>query len=287
MAVIYNTQFVDEKYAATIEANLYFGSVLQPGITFTDKYTAKAGGIYVHKLGGGSSTGVVPGVPGRDFTDTVEVDSLIQMVFNNNFQKSRKIYGVTAAAVGYDKAEAELAEAVKQVSQGWQTSGVASMTKEGTDMADVVAVTALNIKAYIIKMRKMLVLACANPTFALVSADNFEAFLTYSGTQYTPAINDSVLAGRSANLLGINLIEANMLTQATAKYYDYAGVLQTIDLTKVDFIMGDAEAFSALNNFETMRIIDSERFVGSLAQVETNAAYRVNNAARLLVKKHA
>ena len=121
MAVLYNTQNVDEKYSAIIEPNLYYKSVLIPGVTFTDKYEQQAGGIYVHKIGGGKNTGVVPGTPGRDFSDEVVADSLIQMVFNNNFQKSRKIYGVTAQNVAYNKAEAELAEAVKQVSQGWQT----------------------------------------------------------------------------------------------------------------------------------------------------------------------
>ena len=90
MAVIYNTQYVDEKYLPIVEPNLYYNSVLQPGITFTNKYTAQAGGIFIHKLGGGKATGVAPGTPGRDFSDEVVADTLIQAIFNNNFQKSRK-----------------------------------------------------------------------------------------------------------------------------------------------------------------------------------------------------
>jgi hypothetical protein len=76
MSVIYNTQYVDEKYVSILEPNLYYGSVLQPGITFTDKYTVQAGGIFIHKLGGGLSAGVVPGTPGRDFSDAVVADTL-------------------------------------------------------------------------------------------------------------------------------------------------------------------------------------------------------------------
>ena len=90
MAVIYNTQYVDEKYLSIIEPNLYLKSVLIPGVTFTDKYTAQAGGIFIHKLGGGIATGVVPGKPGRDFSDEIVEDTLIQAVFNNNFQKIKK-----------------------------------------------------------------------------------------------------------------------------------------------------------------------------------------------------
>ena len=287
MAVLYNTQNVDEKYLSIIEPNLYYKSVLIPQVTFTDKYEAQAGGIYVHKLGGGKATGVVPGTPGRDFSDEVVADSLIQMVFNNNFQKSRKIYGVTAQNVAYNKAEAELAEAVKQVSQGWQTSGVACMVHEGTDMADTTAITKDNIKDKLIAMRKKVIDNAGDVNFAIVSTSVFEAYLQYTGTDYTPAMNEAVLGARNAKFLGLPIIEANILNQSSAKYYDYAGTQQTEDLTKVDIIMGYYEGFSALNNFETMRIKDSERFSGSLAQVETNAAYRVTNADLIAVKKNA
>lgn len=289
MGVIYNNQNVDEKYLSIIEPNLYYKSVLIPGLTFTDKYETQAGGIYVHKLGGGKDTGVVPGTPGRDFSDEVVADSLIQMVFNNNFQKSRKIYGVTAANVAYDKAEAELAEAVKQVSQGWQTSGVACMVYEGTDAADTEAITKDNVKAKLIGLRKKAIDNAGNVNFAIVSTDVFEAYLQYTGTDYTPAMNEVVLGARNTNVdwLGFTMIEANILNQSSAKYYDHAGSLQTVDLTKVDVIMGYYEGFSALNNFETMRIKDSERFSGSLAQVETNAAYRVTNKDLIIVKKNA
>lgn len=287
MSVIYNTQYVDEKYSAIIEPNLYYKSVLVPGVTFTDKYEEMAGGIFVHKLGGGKATGVVPGTPGRDFTDSVEADSLIQIVFNNNFQKSRKIYGVVANNVAYNKAEAELAEAVKQVSQGWQTSGVACMVNEGTDLGDTTAITKSNIKDMIISARKTIVDNAGEANFVLVSTSVFEAYLQYSGTDYTPAMNEEALGGRNVNFLGLIMIEANILNQAQAKYYDHTGTLQTIDLTKVDFVIGYNEAFSALNNFETLRIVDSERFSGALAQVETNAGYRVTNADCIAVKKHA
>ncbi len=284
MSVIYNTQYVDEKYLSIVEPNLYYGSVLQPGITFTNKYEAMAGGIFIHKPGGGKATGVAPTTPGSDFSDEIVADTLIQAVFNNNFKKSRKIYGVTASAVAYNKAEAELAEALKQVSQGIQSSGVACMVYEGGNYSDYTAITSTNFKSYIIKMRKQLVNSGANPTFAIVNTDVFEAYLTYVGTEYTPAINDTVIAGRSANFLGLNLIEANILEQASVTYYDYSGTLKTVDLTEVEVIMGDAEAFSMLNNFEAVRIKDSERFAGSLAQIETNVAFRVTNGDRLAVK---
>ena len=104
MAVLYGTQNVDEKYSSAIDPNLYSDTVLIPGVTYTEKYMeGPAGGIFVHKLDGGNT--VKPGTPGRDFTDEAAKDELIPIVFNNNFQKSRKIYGVQEAAVKFAMAE--------------------------------------------------------------------------------------------------------------------------------------------------------------------------------------
>src|SRR5574344_1148018 len=86
MSVIYNTQYVDEKYSPIVEPNLYYDSVLQPGVTFTDKYTmGQAGGYFVHKLGAGSL--LAPTTPAGDFSGVVTADSLIQIVLNNAFRK--------------------------------------------------------------------------------------------------------------------------------------------------------------------------------------------------------
>ena len=112
MAVLYGKQHVDEKYSSTIEPNLYSDTVLIPGVTYTDKYEiGPAGGIYVHKIDGGNK--VTVGTPGRDFVDENAEDTLIAMIFNNNFQKSRKIYGVQANAVSFAMGEEYLSDSLK------------------------------------------------------------------------------------------------------------------------------------------------------------------------------
>lgn len=40
-----------------------------------------------------------------------------------------------------------------------------------------------------------------------------------------------------------------------------------------------------VTNFETARIVNSENFVGSKAQVEMNTGYKVANAALIRVRK--
>ena len=99
MSVTYNGLHVDERYSAILEPNLYFNPILVPGVTCTDKYeTGPAGQIFVHQL---NTSAVEAGTPGRDFTDEVAADTLIPIQINNNFQKSKKIYGVQAAAVSF------------------------------------------------------------------------------------------------------------------------------------------------------------------------------------------
>lgn len=284
MAVIYNTQYVDEKYSAIVEPNLYYDSVLQPGLTFTDKYViGPAGGIFVHKLGAGSL--IAPTTPAGDFSSAVTADSLIQITLNNAFRKSEKIYGVTAASVSYDKGEAELARVIKEVSEGWQVAGLACLAHEATELADITAVTDQNLKTYFLKLRKELKDNKANPNFAIVSTAVYEDYLAAVGDDYTPLRNDQVVSNARGGLyFGMPILECNALNETVAKYYDYAGNLVEVDLSNVDMIMGDNEAFSIVTNLEAMRLVDTTDFVGSLAQVELNAGFRVSNAERIIVK---
>ncbi|MCK4258757.1 MAG: hypothetical protein KAX49_07250 [Halanaerobiales bacterium] len=283
MSVIYNTQYVDEKYSKIIEPNLYYDSVLIPGVTYTDKYEEQAGGIFIHKLGGGSF--VAPTTPASDFSDVVVADTLIQAVFNNNFKKSRKIYGVTAAAVAYNKAEGELQEALAETKEGWQLSGMACLMVESTDMADTTALSSSNIETKYLAMRQTLKLAKAKPNFALMRSGAYTLTLQVAGDNYRPSSNERIIGqGITGTWFGIEVIEANSLAETSVTYYDYTGTLNTVDLSAIDIIMGDYRAFSVLNNFEAFRIIDSERFAGSLAQVEFNTAYRVTTKARILTK---
>ena len=131
---MYGQLHVDEKYSGILEPNLYHNSVFADGVTFTSKYqVGPAGGIYVRKLG---TKPVAVGTPGRDFTDETTEDTLIPIVLNNNFQKSKKIYGVQAAAVNVALANEQLSIATKECGEGWNQSGIACLINEGTVSSD-------------------------------------------------------------------------------------------------------------------------------------------------------
>jgi hypothetical protein len=291
MAVLYNSVNVDEKYSPILEPNLFYDNVFQPGSTFTDKYqTGPAGGLYVYKPG---ISAVAPGTPGRDFTDVNVADNLLQITLNNNFMRSRKIFSVQAAAVSFPKAETELSLAIQECTQGWTLAGIAALVKESTEEASETALTTSNIKADILTNRKTIVDSGARAGVLLCSTKTYALILEYAGSDFTPVMNDSVNAtGRVGNWLGFTVYECNGLSASTATYYDYSGTLQTVIFQtdtasgkSVDYVMYDMDAFSILTNFEVTRIIDSERFSGSLAQVEMNSGYRVTNALRSICRK--
>ena len=54
------------------------------------------------------------GTPGRDFTDENSSDTLIPIVLNNNYMKSKKVYGVQAAAVNTKLANESLSIATQE-----------------------------------------------------------------------------------------------------------------------------------------------------------------------------
>ena len=91
MSIQYGSLYVDEQYKATVLPNLFYKTWLVPGVTYQDVMVDGAGGCYWHKL---TSTAASVGTPGRDFKDTAAADTLVQAVFNNNLQASKKIYGV-------------------------------------------------------------------------------------------------------------------------------------------------------------------------------------------------
>lgn len=212
---------------------------------------------------------------------------------NNNFQKSKKIYGVQAAAVSIALGNEQLQIATSEVGEGWSQSGLACLIKEGTAASDTSAITKANVKSKILAARTEVVKAKGKADVVLCTPELFSIILEASGSEFTPEINNYMNAtGQVGKWLGFTFVECTGLAEGTyaPEYYDYSGTKQTVaieDLAKVDFIMYNHEAFSIVPNFEVARIVDSENFAGSKAQVEMNCGYRVTSAAQVLVRSHA
>ena len=285
MSVTYNSLNVDERSSKILEPNLYYNPVMVPGVTFSDDYeTGPAGQIYVHKL---ATQAVEPGKPGRDFSDTDAADTLIPIQINNNFQSSKKIYGVQAAAVQYAMGNEFLSIAIQECREGWMQSGLACLVQEGTAATATAALTADTVKSDIIATRAEIVKGKGRADVVMCSPDFYGLVLEAAGKDFTPTQNDRIAAtGNVGNWLGFTFVEANGMT-GTLKYYDSANQLKSVDMSGVDYVMYHHKALSIVSNFEITRIIDSEMFAGSKAQVEMNAGYKVTNNALAYVRKTA
>ena len=293
MPIQYNSQHVDEKYKSTLIANLFYKTFLIPGVTYQDVVTDGNGGWFWHKL---ASTGAAePGTPGRDFEDEAISDSLIQCIYNNNYQKSKKIYGVQAAAVAFPLAEEHMALATQEVTEGRNLSGLACLITEGTAAKNTVAITNDNFLTEVLAVRTEVVKAKGTADIILCSPDFFATMLEFAGNKYIPTTNEKLLAaaagGQVGNFLGMTWIEENAFAHdAAVNYYDYTGAKKSVTsatLGTVDFIMYDHNSFGLGDNFAMARLRDSERFSGSLAQVEENVGMRVLTPSMIRVRKHA
>lgn len=286
MAIMYNQMHVDESYANKLEANLYYGSVLVPGVTCDDSYTTgPAGGIYVHKL---ATSAVEPGKPGRDFTDVDAADELIPILLNNNFQRSRKIYDVQAGAVSAALKDENLAAAQAECREGFNVSGIACLAQEGTAAADTTAPTANTAKDLVIDARTEIVKDKGTADVVLCAPDFYALILKAAGKDFLPTTNERIAAsGQVGQYLGMLWVECNAMASTGAKYYDSTGTLKTVDLSGIDFIVYNHDTLSAITNFNAARLVDSENFMGCKAQVEQNTGYRVRNAKLARVHQHA
>lgn len=282
MAILYGNQYVDERYSPIVEPNLFTDDILIPNVTFTNKYeVGPAGQIFVHKL---DKKSVSVGTPGRDFTDVAADDALIPIALNNNYQQSRKLYGVQANAVAFNMGEEYLSDAIATVREARRYSALACLATEGTASDDTTAVsTADGAVAALLALRKAIKDKHGTANYALVNTTIYSLLLEKVGFAevYDPAV-------RSAELLrryGLNIIECNGFDASEAEYYNASGEKVTVDLTGVEMIVGSAQAFSLVDNLEIMRIVDSEMFAGSKAQVEINSGLKVTQPDEVIVKK--
>lgn len=286
MAVIYGGTHEDEIYQSLLEPNLYADGVFADGKTFTSKYeTGPAGGIYVRKV---NTSACAVGTPGRDFVDELTTDSLIPIVMNNNYQKSKKIYGVQVAGMSADIADENVAIATQEVAESWNASGLACLISEaGTTASTTSSITTANLKKLVLADRKAIRDAKGKADVILMSTDAYAKLLEGFGAEYTPVANEFVnREGQVGKWLGFDVYECNALSATNGAYYNNAGTLTTASFSGVDYIMYNHEALSIIPNFERSRVIDSENFNGSKAQVEMNCGFKVTNGAQVLVKKH-
>jgi len=278
---------VDDKYSPLIEPNLFARRPFQPGVSFTDKYQlGSAGQILVHKPGIGT---VTPTHPGADFTDAIVQDSLITISLDKQFQRSRKIYNVTAASVSYPIAAAEIELGSREIAEAWQLQAMKSLIGEASILVSdniLTLETASTIYDRIVDDRKKLVTAKAKPDTLICGPNVYALLLKCDEFQRVGDIGDKTVAeGMVGRIAGMNVFEYESLDSAAIDGATIGGITwATAD--ELEYVMYDSDAFSIVTSVDMARVRDSENFNGVKAQVEIVSGFKLTNASRALLKYH-
>lgn len=260
--------------------------ILIPGVTCTDVYDINGAGEIVVPTYLKDDTLEATAV-GTDFTDTNYENSVQAIKCENAFKKSKKVYSVVAASMPLSQTALVLGQTAQDVRVARDKGGVSCLVNEGTAASITTAITALNVKEILISLRQELVENDASPTIALVSPDVYSSILTFAGTDFTPAMNEAALgSARVGKWLGFTIIETTYFRDGASYKYRKDGAAVTVDMSDVDIVLYDFEAFSVIDKLSVQRVIDSENFVGAKAQVEIDTSFKVTNADCVLVKKH-
>jgi hypothetical protein len=280
---------VDEKYSALVEPNLFAGNVFVPGVTFTDKYQEGAAGqILVHKPGIGT---VTPTHPGADFSDAIVQDTLITLPLDKQFNRSRKMYGVTSASVSYNAAAVEIETALQEVRQAWNLQAATSLVTTASILVDdnITTVTSdSTIYDTIVNSRQKLRAAKANPDTLIVSPKVYGNLLKAPEFQRSVVTDDAVIrdayVGRIA---GLNVFEYESLNSAAANGASIGGITWVAADDELEYVMYDSDAMSIVTSVEVVRVVEEPvRFVGTLAQVQIVSGFKLTNPSRALLKLH-
>lgn len=266
----------DTKFASIVEPNYFAESVLIPGVTYTDKYhLGAAGQICVHKP---KVKKVTAKSIGSDFDHTNVEDEIITINLDKQFDLSSKIYGVQEATVSFDRAATEmtlLSETIRAGRQAWSFYEIA----KAKPFAAAVELTSANLDAEILKARKAIVDANSKPTALIVSTEVYMTLLL-DRANFTPIYNDSLVAnGYVGKLYGMPVFECSSLNEVVE---DGKGK-ELADLSGINFIMLNAEAFSVIDLLSTARVKDAIDFTGVYAQVQTNSGFKVTNEDLVVV----
>lgn len=288
MALVVGSAGVASGMSPVVEQALYADDVFVDGISFTSKHeVGNAGQIQVVKYAADNS--IEPTAPGSNFSDDAYANNVLDINCNNAFQKSVKVPAFYEATMPVDVKADRTWDVTRAVGVGRQKAGIANLVKNGTDANDTTAVTKANVKDLVINGRQTLIKKNARPNVIIASPEVYGCMLKAAGTEYVPMFNEEVArTGRIGSYMGIVWFESSLLDGTSSyKYLKADGTAETVDCSKVDYILYDGNAFSIIDKLVALRVIDSELFMGSKIQEEIDTGFLVTNADCVLVKFNA
>lgn len=270
-----------------VEGALYADPIFIDGVTFSSKHEIGNAGQIQVVLSEASASALEPKLPGSDFSDKEYSNKVVDINCNNAFLESIKVPNYFGASMPVNVLADKSFAVTETVRVGRQSSALAVLAKGGTASTNTTAITAENVKATVVGMRKDLRKNHVHPDVCFCSVDAFSAVLEYAGKDFFYMFNDDIArSGKIGMWLGILFIECDSLDGvSTYKYLDASGTAQSVDISDIEMIMYDHERFSLIDRLDSLRIVASEHFNGSKVQEELSCGFLVTNSKAVLVKK--
>lgn len=287
MALIVSGATVATGMSPVVEGALYADAIFIDGQTFTSKYQIGEAGQIQVVVDQRTAGALEPKAPGTDFEDENYKNKVINININNSFKKSVKVPTYCVATMPVNVLADQTWAVTEQVREGRQATALAVLANGGTTKEDTTVIDATNVKGELLASRKTLRKKFAKPNVVLASVDTYSTILEAAGKDFTPLFNDDVLrSGKVGSWLGFTIIECPLLDNTSSyKYIDESGTAQTVDMSKVDYIMYDFNAFSIIDKLICLRPMDSEMFSGVKVQEDLVVGLAVTNKDCVLVKK--
>lgn len=283
MALI-NGLNVGESTAKIAQAALAQETWLQPGKTCNDEYQETDAGkitIPVIPIDQTMEVSISHRIADSDFNY-----DMVEILTNNIFPKGKDVHGYSVAALPTDvemDAELSIMETIRVARQKTALAVLAV----GAEDTNTTATTSANVKANILATRKALRKLKAKPDVMLASVDVYSALLEQAGAEFTPIYNDEVIKnGRVGLYSGMLVFELEDLDGASSyKYVNASGVVTTVDISDVEYIMYDHRFFSVIDALAATQKAPGPNFQGTRIIGEVDSGMRMTNDSAVVVKK--
>lgn len=282
MALI-NGLNVGESTTKIAQAALSQETWLQPGVTCNDDYQETAAGkitipvIPTEDLDVGTS---------RRISDSDFNYGMVDLLTNNVFVKGKDVLGYAKEALPTDvEMDAELF-IMNTIRVSRQKTALAVLASADADVSET-KTTAENVKSNILATRKALRKKKAKPDTVLASVDVYDFLLQAAGKDFTPLYNDEVIRnGRVGMYMGMMVYEVEDIDgDSSYKYVDASGVLQTVSMAGIEYVMYDSRFFAVVDVLSQTQKSAGTNFIGTRVIGEVDTGIKVTNANAVLVKK--
>lgn len=288
----YNSVYINEAYSPIVVANLRKDTFLVEGSTYSSNYSKgdpQAGVVYFYKYSKGA---IESAASAQDFSSAEPTNELIPVYLTNAFRSSKKLFKVTANSISHGYADQVMTEQTEDIREGRERAAIAALKYGATASESTTASDATTIKGNIQNDLTALRKKACKPTVLVMSPDAFGLLSTAqigTASVVTPETNEELIkSGSLGKYQGMSVFINANLEDSTADEVIYRDTeAREVDLSLTEYIMYDPKYFSLIDNLDYANIKDSERFAGSLSNIELNTGFKLLTADAAIAKTNA